>query len=658
MFDSFFFFRSVACRRCGINSGGEQLWSPLIASGKQPRPNLGCLTSTQGLGHSGLIERRCARVWGEAVGAEFRPTALIAIHGVGATTAGTMLRELCGELAGPTSTAEIGGCPYQKIRPLGEQRYERAYEVYWANLKPGGDTRLARVLRPFHVLLALSQIGGTGWDGRNLGINAPSTFGKALHAYLWSVAITLPAIYFSLLHLPVLPEPWNIILACSSIVMTYSLGFVLRNLDVWARISMWLTPFAGGATILVWIQHRMTSSESDQIAASAQIAASLISLTYFLVIALSFFAVVELVVKTRRAHPTPPRICFLVRFAALTLPFTILGGAFGALSWALNLSVGAWLAPDKLNEWGGAYIKALPFDLALLEFAFAGTTFGVGLFLVFVFRRFSRSLPTEARKREPQELGQWIRQKIKTALLLLLAGNTFVSALYIFNIAFFPGEGILQVWPAGWLHDRFIAFGSWLTGQHANGGPVYGATAFAIYAASSTRIVSFIPGLIGPLRTAAAVAADVVLWLAPKEPLSYRRWARERVVKLVEELTPQYDVHVLAYSQGTAVALDALHHVSNFSVKLITAGSPLDSLYHDFLNIRFSRPGAVSSWMNYYRSSDYIGGSIDAADRSTLVRSDYTMSHFNYFHAPELVEEIGATTVFISEPSVVLCIDE
>lgn len=80
-----------------------------------------------------------------------RPIAVVVVHGVGASAPGAMLRDLCGELAGEMTTRRVDAESYPELKATADARFEAAYEVYWAGLKPGGDAPFARVLRPLHV---------------------------------------------------------------------------------------------------------------------------------------------------------------------------------------------------------------------------------------------------------------------------------------------------------------------------------------------------------------------------------------------------------------------------------------------------------------------------------------------------------------------------
>jgi hypothetical protein len=583
-----------------------------------------------------------------------KQTVLVVVHGVGAIEPSNMVRELCGELAGPVTIERIGGHDYPKLTPSDERQYKSAYELYWADLKPRGNGRLARLGRPLHVMLALSQIGAEGWGDGKLGINGYSHFGDMLHGFMWGFALSLSAIYFPLFHMTVLPPSTGFPAAVLSILPGVALALSLRTLDISAGFSVYLTLALGVASILAGYSGWVTPSMS------AEIAAGLLSSIYLAVIGLTSLALAELTKKTWKASARPPLRCYLVRFAALTLPFTLLGGGLGALSWALNLWISVKFGPGHLSDWNNAYIAALPFDLALLELAFAAATFAFGAVFaiagVVYFLRLKFG-PTESLSKN---LGQFLRNSIIPALLVLAIGNTIVSALYLVNVLAFPNREILQFPPLRYLSEWFVQIGVSIV--HIIGGeitdqPGTAITAFSVYAASSTRIVSFIPSMLGKLRQPAAIVADVVLWLAPEGPLSYRSKARRRLTDLVSELGSKFNIQVLAHSQGTVIALDALRYSSRLNLDLITAGSPVDTLYKEFLAVELPRPPCIGTWANFYRLSDYVGGPVSIAGNNILIAEDYRMNHLNYFHAEQIVWHMSRMAESLEERSAPLLVN-
>ena len=97
---------------------------------------------------------------------------------------------------------------------------------------------------------------------------------------------------------------------------------------------------------------------------------------------------------------------------------------------------------------------------------------------------------------------------------------------------------------------------------------------------------------------------------------------------------------VLAYSQGSKIAADALA-VGNAPIdRLVTIGSPVDAIHHSFLAMPVPQHGA--SWLNFYRNSDFIGGPIHSKEvKNSLIETNFGSSHFRYYREQSVLEAIG-----------------
>jgi hypothetical protein len=168
---------------------------------------------------------------------------------------------------------------------------------------------------------------------------------------------------------------------------------------------------------------------------------------------------------------------------------------------------------------------------------------------------------------------------------------------------------------------------------------------FDIYAASSLRLVGFIRSYFGRVMQGAALAADVALYLVPS-PLGCGNAAKNRLKDLIEQqLSKGCQLLVLAHSQGTVIAVDMFLENSIPIMNLVIAGSPIDTLYDRFLGVRFSRPRAVGSWVNYYRPSDFIGGNVSAADRNVVITTDRLLNHSYYWRSQEIVDQASSVAI-------------
>jgi hypothetical protein len=531
-----------------------------------------------------------------------------------------MLRGVFGEWAGEIEDVTIGGELYARLSAPAKPAND-LYEVYWADTKPGGDSAAARLARPLHVLLALSQIGGAGWEAPGTGAHSPSVFGKLLHIFLWLPTLVAAAVYFPLLYLDAATDPLRYPLALASILPVAALALILRRLDPWAAAATVAVPLAGLATIVAVWKGWLHPSDSPRITSA------ILTTVYMVVLVLSTAAFAQVFIAWRRAPDRAGRETLLVRAASLILPFSLVGGGLGAMLWALNLWLLHNLEVNHLFNWGTAYQNALPFDLGLMEFAFAAATFAFGALLVGIAIRFFVKLASATSAMNQESIGQQLRDGIGAALVFLLFANLAVGAVFLINVLWFPGGEILKWAPAAWAHNAIVDIGLWVT-KHLSGDPA--DPVWAIYVMSSARLVSFLPGFIPQLRTPAAIVADVILFLAPPGELSYRRAACDRLRTLLNHLAPSHDICLAAYSQGTVIALETLSQAPAPSLRLVTVGSPLDSLYERFLGRTTAAPPAVVSWQNFFRPSDYIGDWVTAAS-NVLIGTDYRLNHLHYF---------------------------
>jgi hypothetical protein len=158
-----------------------------------------------------------------------------------------------------------------------------------------------------------------------------------------------------------------------------------------------------------------------------------------------------------------------------------------------------------------------------------------------------------------------------------------------------------------------------------------------IYSASATRLLSFLPVVAPGAIVFLATAADVLFWLIRSEHGAKGGIAQEcrgRFIGAYNDLKNSGNEIgcVVGYSQGSVVAIDAMA-VLGASERMVTIGSPICSLYRDFLGIELGRGSDLEGrWTNFYRTSDYIGGSVPwAAGGDHEILSNFAMNHMTYF---------------------------
>jgi hypothetical protein len=168
-------------------------------------------------------------------------------------------------------------------------------------------------------------------------------------------------------------------------------------------------------------------------------------------------------------------------------------------------------------------------------------------------------------------------------------------------------------------------------------------TAAGFAASSSGRLVPWLILLIGPLGVVTDIVADVLFYALPRDrnfKLSIADAAEKRFKTLLQQI-PLADTIFVAYSQGTVVAHAVLREMEVGPPLFITAGSPLSSLYHRFLNIKPQALEGTSKWINFYRLSDYVAGKVEVSGvDNRVIESNYELGHFNYFEEADILDEV------------------
>jgi hypothetical protein len=259
-----------------------------------------------------------------------------------------------------------------------------------------------------------------------------------------------------------------------------------------------------------------------------------------------------------------------------------------------------------------------------MEFVLGSATASFGLFVSLGLSLFFARLMLSKSNAKQPPLGEFLRVWLRSSLFLFVGLSGLVGTAYIANLFFFPKKQIYEALP-------------WLL-------PLAGLNVFEIYAASSMRLLGFLPSTVGPLRLGLRIAADVVFYIVPEKgsKLAMAERAQRRFRELMIGLSQQFKdrIVVIAYSQGTMIAANALPVPASGQIKFITAGSPIETLYGSFLGIE-DRP-KLPRWKNFYRVSDFVGGPIRGAV-DTRVAGHFEQHHMNYLSEPELRDAIAAS---------------
>ncbi len=201
------------------------------------------------------------------------------------------------------------------------------------------------------------------------------------------------------------------------------------------------------------------------------------------------------------------------------------------------------------------------------------------------------------------------------------------------------------------LSYRAVSLGVAVVGSGIAAVVVTGTLPFRVLAVGFTFVLPFVvvlTRLVAAIRDAdrrrmLAIPWDVGSFFSrrfhPFAPPTYRD-AVERDLKMVlSQLRGSGDqVVVSAHSQGSIIAISALHSLPVDDTALLTHGSPLASLYMRFFPVSFP-PEATNTvasrpWINLWRPTDPISGTVLAAD-DRRIDDPHLRVHGGYWFSDE-----------------------
>ncbi|MEQ9059876.1 MAG: hypothetical protein RLW61_10695 [Gammaproteobacteria bacterium] len=320
----------------------------------------------------------------------------------------------------------------------------------------------------------------------------------------------------------------------------------------------------------------------------------------------------------------------VARMGLLILPFFVIS-AIGALLWATAIFSSRILSDNQYQVWQIIYtdsLETLNYPLAFVELTFATLVafLAVGFLLVgSIYWFVSRKSAQEPRPRSPGQLARRLA-------LWIIAGCAAVYATLVVVYSFVAYSSDCRL-------------------------PWQGLSVWEVYSWSSMRFLPYLFFFIGPLSIATAVIVDILFYIVPKSEdsesvvdLSAGRMVRHRLLQVIRHQAERGEqIVVVAHSQGSVIAIDALGRDNNASVTaLITAGSPAYSLYDRCLGstaesraiddgYAFESP---PNWANVWREGDYIG---DVQGRSGVREIDLGPGgHINYWSDGGFWEKVWA----------------
>jgi hypothetical protein len=504
---------------------------------------------------------------------------LILIHGVGCPQPGEILQECLRELVkheiklSEKEDLHVNGRAYPRCSATG--RLSEVIEVNWSDvLRPEGNILgIARhlILLLFAFLRLCGEPSTTGrrkpFFGRLYGFYFESMFVWCLYPpmlmlFIWSYDHWLVQTFAVACFLIIL-LPWIVFL--SSLSKSFYVGY-----------AWYVAMLVAAAVSILGLADRVKV---------LQIATFVYSNTQSLGAILLILCAIE--AGFYSCGQSKPFKYFLSRLAFLYVPFA-LASALGAIAWAAVLSC-AYVTCSKLemyNDWGTRFLQFLNYDLGFMEYVFCSAVFCIGLLALAGLARYRFRCTGNPRARRPGLAAQdWLMVLLVSTPLILI-----VVALCLLVNSLLRGSS---------------------EGQTTT-------DVMQIYAISSTRIIPFMFFLIGPGRILVDVLGDVLFYLLPgRRTPATAETARARlreVIAAVQSQSPGNKVVVLAHSQGSVIAADTIGRLNANDCKLITIGSPIQSLYERFLfstsTSRVTNFTAPKHWTNIYRRDDYIAGPI------------------------------------------------
>jgi hypothetical protein len=522
---------------------------------------------------------------------------IITVHGVGEATPGATLSCLEKSLTAvmPTSYKDaplvLQGQTYQRRLPQSPGIPELV-EVNWADVRKPGHTVFG-FLRHLPALAVAALDLDHGWLGRP---PAPPRLRAPYVATQWLYGMLLKT--FALwAGLPVLLalgatgpsnwNPWTVGLAL--VALTGLMAWVIRR---WGRPIFvagvtWTLALAGLTLCLFlspdWAPLDRLSQYSAMLCGGTQLAVAV------LLLALG----VEVGLAVRR---DPNNRLRYLSYLGMNYASLLFLATLGSFLWAIILNALKYGGPyvgrtgDPVPEsWSAIFLRYIGYDLRAGEFAMLAATLGTGLLVAVGFAHYWLVLKGYRNGRFAGDIArQWYRRLLVGAPLLLLA----------------PAAALLLTCPLGPFPPDVPALLS------------YGLV--TIYTVSASRLAALLPALGPRVATALAVVGDVVFYTArPGTALSIRETCNGRLrdlLALYAGMGGGRSICVVGHSQGSVIAfevLSAFPQPQGVTVGLVTMGSPLCTLYRDFLGYNFSaRPAPWFAWVNLYRTGDYIGGSV------------------------------------------------
>lgn len=533
------------------------------------------------------------------------PKAIITIHGVGQSKSGDVARDVakaCDFSKQSATTIQIKQHQYTEITD--ERTGNCVIEVNWADILRA-DSSMAGTLRHLcYIVTSMLDVACTNLhESRILGLTE-----SFLPWYRCALLTLTPgAVLFTIATAIAVCVPDNLIRTLVLVFLVLVSTYIVRWLCLLGEHLQWLWLWVGlvAFTSLIAIpapippEHYLMMLSSD-----------LRGFGFLVVLPLLLLSMLECLIRGLRESRSKSSI--VAHLGMVLIPFIAMNGLMTLLSfvWLSLLPQGA-----AYNAWEAAIWKnTMPRETyALAESAATWIIGGLGILAIllgvigFVTKRKGFEHNVNLRGRGAQD---------GIAVFLFVA-----PIIIVFLVSFWAWLRIEQP-----MHDIGLF-------TIPNGGDI-----LSVYKNSVLRIIPWVLWIIGPLSLVLDIIGDVVFYLQPNvnHPAAIAQRCRDRLAAALDYADSEYgkkgyDQVVFAHSQGTVIAAD-LRASGQLKCSLVTAGSPIDSLYQRFLCKDKSTGSTLveaASWVNLYRDGDVIGGPISGLGSSN--RPFGSGGHSNYW---------------------------
>ncbi len=510
------------------------------------------------------------------------PKTIITIHGVGRPDPGEIACSLADGLGvspAEVETVHIEGHTFTKL--IHENTGDQIFEVSWSDLVPRSFPFLSVFLHLWNVITSMVDVAARKINDR--------------------VSICVPLYRIALFPLSLgvafLTVATGILLIVSNHLVGSILLFFLTILSVFSTI--WAQKYSKQYRLL-WIIVIIiglllcSTAFSLNILSASDLASLTIELrkwSFLATVLLAFVSLGECWVRWRR-NTLESR---LAHMAFIYMPFVALNILMTWGSFLTTAAIDRFVARQGSSQWETLLLSGTsPKDVAQIEFATTLTfaTLGFLLFAVPVGCYFLSGLSTRSSSDKINRKGRSAQNGVVAVLIVspLLLVLLAVYCLWV-NISH---QGIL---PVEWM----------------------GPNLSDIYKVSILRTAPYLLWFVRPFGIVLDVIADIILYVQPdlKHPAAIAKKCQDRLqlaLSYVEKQTDgdvheDHEILLLAHSQGSVIAADVCR-LTKVRCRLLTVGSPVQSLYARFLAISTNTDHLQVPWLNCFRDGDYVAGPI------------------------------------------------